>query len=81
MDVRAGLEIAASGTFRGARTLAYGFEGRAASALDPARPVVLYCASGARSGRAARALHEAGFAEVYNAGGFGALETAGLPTE
>ena len=83
VDVRTGLEIAASGTLQGASTIAYGpgFAGRAASALDPSRPVVLFCASGARSGRAAQSLSDAGFGEVYNAGGFGALETAGLPTE
>jgi rhodanese-related sulfurtransferase len=33
------------------------------------RPVVLYCASGARSGSAARALRRAGYGEVLNAGG------------
>lgn len=33
------------------------------------RPVVLYCASGARSGMAARQLRQAGFADVINAGG------------
>jgi phage shock protein E len=32
-------------------------------------PVVLYCASGARSGLAARAMKQAGFADVVNAGG------------
>jgi phage shock protein E len=33
------------------------------------KPVVLYCASGARSGMAARQLKQAGFADVTNAGG------------
>jgi phage shock protein E len=33
------------------------------------KPVVLYCASGARSGMAARVLKQAGYAEVFNAGG------------
>lgn len=33
------------------------------------RPVVLYCASGARSGMAARVLKKAGYADVTNAGG------------
>jgi phage shock protein E len=33
------------------------------------RPVVLYCASGARSGAAAGLLRRAGFADVVNAGG------------
>ena len=32
-------------------------------------PIVLYCASGARSGQAARLLKAAGFTNVVNAGG------------
>jgi len=32
-------------------------------------PVVLYCASGARSGQGARLLKQAGFTDVTNAGG------------
>jgi phage shock protein E len=32
-------------------------------------PIVLYCASGARSAQAARELKKAGFANVVNAGG------------
>lgn len=38
--------------------------------LEPKdRPVVLYCASGARSAQAARLLKQAGFVDVVNAGG------------
>jgi phage shock protein E len=37
--------------------------------LPKDRPVVLYCASGARSGMAARQLKQAGYADVTNAGG------------
>ncbi len=38
--------------------------------LEPKdKPIVLYCASGARSGQAARILKQAGFADVVNAGG------------
>jgi phage shock protein E len=33
------------------------------------KPVVLYCASGARSGQGARLLKQAGFTDVINAGG------------
>jgi phage shock protein E len=33
------------------------------------RPIILYCASGARSAQAARILKQAGYAEVLNAGG------------
>ena len=41
------------------------------------RPVVLYCASGIRSGHAARVLRGAGFADVSNAGGLGSMPPAG----
>ena len=38
--------------------------------LEPKdKPIVLYCASGARSGQASRILKQAGFADVVNAGG------------
>jgi phage shock protein E len=38
--------------------------------LEPKdKPVVLFCASGARSGQAARMLKQAGFVDVTNAGG------------
>ena len=33
-------------------------------------PVVVYCAAGARAARAVQLLKGAGWAEVYNAGGF-----------
>ncbi len=84
VDVRTPEEVAASGTLQGATLLDFNapdFEARATAALDPDRPVVLYCRSGARAGRAADVLSTAGFADLYNAGGFGALETAGLATE
>jgi len=37
--------------------------------LDTGKPVILYCASGARSGMAAQMLLANGFSEVYNLGG------------
>lgn len=44
------------------------------------RPVVLVCASGARSAKGISALSTAGFAEVYNlAGGVNGWRDAGLP--
>ncbi len=49
--------------------------------LDPDKPVVCICASGARSAAAARHLAKEGF-ESYNVrGGVGAWQRAGLPTE
>ncbi|MDO6461316.1 rhodanese-like domain-containing protein [Granulosicoccaceae sp. 1_MG-2023] len=50
--------------------------------LDKAKqkPVVVYCATGARSNRAASKLKKAGFEQVYNlAGGLVAWEKASLP--
>lgn len=37
--------------------------------LPKDKPIVLYCASGARSAQAARMLRKAGFADVISAGG------------
>ena len=54
---------------------------RRVAALDRDRPVYVYCASGARSGRAAGKLEAMGFTEVVNAGGFSALAQAGVQTE
>ena len=49
-------------------------------APDRSRPIVLYCAGGARSALAARSLEELGYANVSSlAGGFGAWKNAGLP--
>ncbi|PIE09935.1 MAG: sulfurtransferase [Rhodobacterales bacterium] len=36
--------------------------------LTPDTPIALYCASGARSGMAARAMQQMGYKEVYNLG-------------
>jgi rhodanese-related sulfurtransferase len=36
--------------------------------LDRSKPIILCCASGARSGYAQRFLQQAGYPEVYNAG-------------
>jgi phage shock protein E len=42
--------------------------------LEPKdKPIVLFCASGARSGQGARLLKQAGFKDVVNAGGLGDL--------
>ena len=55
--------------------------GEAAQALDPARPVLLYCRTGARSGVATQAFRAAGY-DAYNvAGGLTAWVDRGLPIE
>src|SRR5918912_3622368 len=49
-------------------------------APERSRPIVLYCAGGARSALAARSLEELGYENVSSlAGGFGAWKNAGLP--
>ena len=84
VDVRTHEEVAASGKLEGALVIDFrapGFAERAAAALDPGRPVVLYCRSGNRAGRAAEPLAALGFAPLFNARGFDALATHGLATE
>ena len=84
VDVRTPQEIAASGALAEAVVVDFTapqFAERAAEALDPDRPVVLYCRSGNRAGQAARVLADLGYPELVNAGGFADLAAAGLDTE
>lgn len=85
IDIRDPAEIAASGKARGALALPLS---RFADEVDPRspghraeltpdRPVALYCASGARSGMAARAMQQMGYAEVHNLGGLYDWQRAG----
>ncbi|WP_187261923.1 rhodanese-like domain-containing protein [Pontibacter beigongshangensis] len=46
---------------------------------DKSKTYYLYCATGNRSGKAAKLMEEAGFKKVYNIGGFKELKEAGLP--
>ncbi|GIK85696.1 MAG: rhodanese-like domain-containing protein [Burkholderiales bacterium] len=51
-------------------------------ARHAARPVIAYCATGARSRMAGAALAKAGFKDIYNLnGGIRAWKDAGLPVE
>ena len=80
VDVREADELRASGKARGALHLPLSaiaqkcnpqsghFERKLQPALNGEKPVVLYCASGARSGRAADVLRANGFANVQNLG-------------
>ncbi|MEM7786899.1 MAG: rhodanese-like domain-containing protein [Bacteroidota bacterium] len=83
LDVRRPAEVALSGRLAEATVIDVsvpGFERRATDLLDPERPVVVYCRSGGRAGRAAEILAGLGFGPLVNAGGFAALADAGLPT-
>ena len=68
LDVRSPGEFA-SGHLDGARNVPIGEIGQHTSELgDSSRPIVVYCASGARSAMAKRTLRSAGFSSVYNLG-------------
>ena len=53
------------------------FDKRLAAARKAGHPLYLYCASGARSGRAAGILKRHGFIEVHNLGNLGAWQRGG----
>ncbi|MBU3742320.1 MAG: rhodanese-like domain-containing protein [Candidatus Kapabacteria bacterium] len=50
--------------------------------LDTSKPVVVYCAAGGRSSRAAALMASKGFTTIYNVtnGGYTQLAATGLPT-
>lgn len=83
LDVRTPEEFR-QGRLRGARNINYfasGFDGEVA-ALNPERPVLIYCRSGVRSASAVKVLKKAGIKKVYNLlGGILAWEGANLPVE
>jgi phage shock protein E len=70
VDVRSPEEFR-DGFYPGAVNIPVQDMARRMGELKKDKPVVLYCASGARSGVAARVLKQAGYAEVVNAGGLG----------
>ena len=68
VDVRSPGEFAGT-HLDGARNIPVGeIASRVRELGDKAKPVIVYCASGARSAMAKRALKSAGFQEVYNLG-------------
>ena len=93
IDVREADELRATGRAKGAHHVALSqmpragdpssghFDKRLAAAQKSGEPVYLYCASGARSGRAADMLRGFGFADVRNLGGFGNLQAAGCKVQ
>ncbi len=68
IDVRTPEEFA-DGAFPGAVNIPVSGLGARLAEVPRDKPVVLYCASGARSGAAARLLKSAGYTDVVNAGG------------
>ena len=83
LDVRDAAEYE-RGHLLNARNIALGeLEARAAEIEKyKAKPVIVVCETGNRSGRAAAALRKQGFEQVFTlAGGIGAWKQAGLPLE
>ena len=81
VDVRTAEEVA-NGRIEGSVNM--DFKGSDFSSLletlDKDKLVLLYCASGARSGRALELMKNSGFKEVYNLdGGLKAWQAAGMP--
>lgn len=89
LDVREPAEVAASGKVPGALTIPRGLvEFRADptspmhdAAFDTAKTVVAYCASGGRSALVLKTLHDMGYANVRNLGGFKGWVESGAPIE
>jgi rhodanese-related sulfurtransferase len=80
IDVRAPDEHEA-GRIAGDRLIELGRLAAEADTLDPGRPIVFYCRSGARSAMAAQAFVEAGYDAHNMVGGLLDWEAAGLPLE
>lgn len=70
VDVRTPGEFAAGHHPRAKNIPVDQVQSRIAEFGDKSKPVVVYCASGNRSGRAKRMLEAAGYKNVINAGGF-----------
>ena len=70
IDVRTPEEFR-DGAYPGAINIPVSNLGARLGEIAKSKPVVLYCASGARSASAARAMKQAGFTDVVNAGGLG----------
>jgi phage shock protein E len=70
VDVRSPEEFR-DGGYPGAVNIPLGDLNRRLGELPKDKPIVVYCASGARSAMAARTMKQAGFVDVVNAGGLG----------
>jgi rhodanese-related sulfurtransferase len=89
IDVREPAEIAMTGIVPGALTIPMGeFADKADPespdhdpALQPDKPIILYCASGKRSEAAGKYLLSLGYSKVFNLGGLKDWENAGLPVD
>ncbi|MCB1333311.1 MAG: sulfurtransferase [Roseivivax sp.] len=85
IDIRDGSELAMTGRAKGAlhvpmaamMTKCDPRSPECLPELKSGKPIAVYCASGARSAMACRALSNMGHAEVHNIGGLGHWQAAG----
>lgn len=83
LDLRTDNEVA-NGMIAGAKQMDFnsGEFSRNLPKLDKSKKYMVYCAGGGRSGKAAKLMLDAGFAEVYDLkGGMGAWVSAGKGVE
>ena len=89
VDVRDSGDVAKSGTIAGALRISRGMlEFRACdehalhdAGMQKDAEIILICAAGGQAALAGKTLHEMGFANVSNVGGFTAWQEAGGPVE
>lgn len=71
IDVREPMELMMDGEVQGAKNIPLGeVEERQDEILSSGKPVVLFCRSGNRSGKALEYLQSQGLQEGYNGGGY-----------
>jgi rhodanese-related sulfurtransferase len=89
LDVRDALEVRSTGKVTGALHTPRGLLEFQADpelpshnkALDKAKTVIVYCASGGRSALAGKTLKDLGYTQVLNGGGFAELAQGGVAIE
>jgi len=75
IDVREPMELEMDGNIEGAQNIPLGeVEGRKEEILSIEKPVILFCRSGNRSGKALDFLTSEGLKEGYNGGGWAELK-------
>jgi len=77
IDVREPMELEMDGNIEGAKNIPLGeVEDRKDEILSIGKPVILFCRSGNRSGKALEYLNSQGLKEGYNGGGWADLKSA-----
>ncbi|WP_100077015.1 rhodanese-like domain-containing protein [Chryseobacterium camelliae] len=77
IDVREPMELEMDGNIDGAKNIPLGeVEDRQDEILSLEKPVIIFCRSGNRSGKALEYLNSQGLKEGYNGGGWAELKSA-----